>query len=575
MLYLAEVKKTKGFMGSKTEIKLLACERNDRSWSTVPGEELVPADELSNFNDGTLVVVNLGNNRTIQGSPEIATNRLLTVLQNFSRLMDKSKSQEEEIEQWRQSLTYQADELNRRQEEMNSRLDQIEETEAELQKLQDEKLAFEKLKAEADEIKAEFARKQTELEGAWQQLRGEQQRLANLQEETDGQGLSPAIATKIQQILVQCQSNNAPTDEVRTQLGELLDELTQQEELFQTFAQYPQQLQELETQLAAIATQVQTETTNVEERRQALENAKTQLQIQRQLLQAKQSHLNQLATSRQRQEDMQDLLNNLAAGMGGIEHYGVDLAAIEAMPLGELETTVEKLRDDLDKLVRFVNDQEEELTLQHEAVGEIKASLATVEPDNVMELQELEEELRDEEEKLGMLNQTLVGQRRTLRERQGALQQHLRILKRRQGIIEVEAEQNIDLSPAIAYLEDYQEEDETQKQKLEAEIEAMHHTIQQLENILMPQERELAQQQKDLEQKQAEYEAKQREQAQLQGKIQLYQGELLPLKDTLEQIIQSLRTLENSIHQFLKVNEQQQQLAQELEQTMAEATHSP
>ncbi|ACA99372.1 conserved hypothetical protein [Picosynechococcus sp. PCC 7002] len=553
MLYLAEVKKTKGFMGSKTEIKLLACERNDRSWSTVPGEELVPADELSNFNDGTLVIVNLGNNRTIQGSPEIATNRLLTVLQNFSRLMDKSKSQEEEIEQWRQSLTYQADELNRRQEEMNSRLDQIEETEAELQKLQDEKLAFEKLKSEADEIKAEFARKQAELEGAWQQLRGEQQRLANLQEETDGQGLSPAIATKIQQILVQCQSNNAPTDEVRTQLNELLDELTQQEELFQTFAQYPQQLQELETQLAAIATQVQTETKRW-----------TIAEI-----------LNQLATSRQRQEDMQDLLNNLAAGMGGIEHYGVDLAAIEAMPLGELETTVEKLRDDLDKLVRFVNDQEEELTLQHEAVGEIKASLATVEPDNVMELQELEEELRDEEEKLGMLNQTLVGQRRTLRERQGALQQHLRILKRRQGIIEVEAEQNIDLSPAIAYLEDYQEEDETQKQKLEAEIEAMHHTIQQLENILMPQERELAQQQKDLEQKQAEYEAKQREQAQLQGKIQLYQEELLPLKDALEQIIQSLRTLENLIHQFLKVNEQQQQLAQELEQTMTEATHSP
>jgi len=553
VLYLAEVKKTKGFMGSKTEIKLLACERNDRSWSTVPGEELVPADELSNFNDGTLVIVNLGNNRTIQGSPEIATNRLLTVLQNFSRLMDKSKSQEEEIEQWRQSLTYQADELNRRQEEMNSRLDQIEETEAELQKLQDEKLAFEKLKSEADEIKAEFARKQAELEGAWQQLRGEQQRLANLQEETDGQGLSPAIATKIQQILVQCQSNNAPTDEVRTQLNELLDELTQQEELFQTFAQYPQQLQELETQLAAIATQVQTETKRW-----------TIAEI-----------LNQLATSRQRQEDMQDLLNNLAAGMGGIEHYGVDLAAIEAMPLGELETTVEKLRDDLDKLVRFVNDQEEELTLQHEAVGEIKASLATVEPDNVMELQELEEELRDEEEKLGMLNQTLVGQRRTLRERQGALQQHLRILKRRQGIIEVEAEQNIDLSPAIAYLEDYQEEDETQKQKLEAEIEAMHHTIQQLENILMPQERELAQQQKDLEQKQAEYEAKQREQAQLQGKIQLYQEELLPLKDALEQIIQSLRTLENLIHQFLKVNEQQQQLAQELEQTMTEATHSP
>lgn len=551
-------------MGGKTEIKLLACERNDRSWSPVPGEELVAAEELNTFNDGALVIVNLGNNRAIQGAPEVATSRILTVLQNFSRLMEKSKSQEEEIEQWRQSLTYQADELNRRQEEMNARLEQIEETEGELQKLQEEKLAFEKLKAEADEIKAEFARKQAELEGAWQHLRGEQQRLATA--EATGQGIDPAIASKLRYLLSQTQGDLEATEALRTKLNDLIQALTYQIGIFQSLDQYEQQLQDLDKQLGAIATQVETESSNLKEKRQALDNAKTQLQVQRQLFQSKQSYLNHIETSRQRQEDMQDLLNNLAVGAGGINHYGVDLGAIETMPLGELETVVEKLRVDLDKLVRFVNDQEEELTLQHETVGELKEAIAAANPDNVLALQELEEELKDEQEKLGMLNQTLVGQRRTLQERQGVLQQHLRILKRRQGIVEVEPAQTIDLSPAIAYLEDYQGEDETQKQQLEAEIEAMARTIQQLESLLLPQERELAQQEADLEKKRSEYQTKQLERAQIQGKLQVYQDQLVPLTDILEQGISSLHNIDTLIEKFVSISKQQQELAQDLEQ---------
>ena len=116
MLYLAEVKKqTRGFMsGSRTEIKLLACQHNDQTWSPVPGEEVIALDEFDQMGEGSLLMVNLGNNRQIQGEPQTAAPELVRQLQKLSRLSEKLKTQQEEIEQWKQSLTYQSQELARR-----------------------------------------------------------------------------------------------------------------------------------------------------------------------------------------------------------------------------------------------------------------------------------------------------------------------------------------------------------------------------------------------------------------------------------------------------------------------------
>ncbi len=49
MLYLAEVKKqTKGFIGGyKTELKLLACQHKDQTWSAIPGEDILTYDETN------------------------------------------------------------------------------------------------------------------------------------------------------------------------------------------------------------------------------------------------------------------------------------------------------------------------------------------------------------------------------------------------------------------------------------------------------------------------------------------------------------------------------------------------
>jgi DNA repair exonuclease SbcCD ATPase subunit len=162
VLYLAEVKKqTRGFIGgSRTEIKLLAFQHNDQTWSPVPGEEVVDLEELDQVGEGTLLMINLGNNRQIQGKAEPAAPELVRQLQKLSRLSEKLKTQQEETEQWKQSLTYQSQELTRREMEMESRLEQLEEVERELSQIE---------------------RRRKEADSAWERVEQTEQQLHDLQ----------------------------------------------------------------------------------------------------------------------------------------------------------------------------------------------------------------------------------------------------------------------------------------------------------------------------------------------------------------------------------------------------------
>ena len=102
MLYLAEIQQqNKRFMGGlETTLKLIACQRNDRSWNAVSNESIT-TESADDFGQGALVVVNLGANRQIQGKIELASQTILSVLKNFSRLLEKNQEQEQEIEQWK------------------------------------------------------------------------------------------------------------------------------------------------------------------------------------------------------------------------------------------------------------------------------------------------------------------------------------------------------------------------------------------------------------------------------------------------------------------------------------------
>lgn len=103
MLYLAEVKKQKKrFLGRwATELKLLAVQNTNQRWKALPGEEKIPAEEAQDLGDGALVIVNIDKNQKIQGTLEPAARQVVRVLQNFSALVEKSKDQEEKIEQWK------------------------------------------------------------------------------------------------------------------------------------------------------------------------------------------------------------------------------------------------------------------------------------------------------------------------------------------------------------------------------------------------------------------------------------------------------------------------------------------
>jgi serine/threonine protein phosphatase PrpC len=222
----------------------------------------------------------------------------------------------------------------------------------------------------------------------------------------------------------------------------------------------------------------------------------------------------------------------------------IDLEKLENIPLPNLETIVESLKKDLEKVARFVSDQEEELGWQCKAVEELEVKMSQV---NDFERFTLEQELADEKEAKKMLDQTLVGQRRSLKERHQVLLQHSRVLKRRQGIVDFDFEsaiQDIDLTPIKQILEQQQQEQQQQQQQLNSEVNQIKLNIQEL-IAKLEQERTLKSQ---LEQEIAQLQDKRHElnlqTAATQFQIDFYQHELQPLQDTLDQINHQVTEME-------------------------------
>jgi polysaccharide biosynthesis transport protein len=119
-----------------------------------------------------------------------------------------------------------------------------------------------------------------------------------------------------------------------------------------------------------------------------------------------------------------------------IPEVSVDKQALEDIPLDQFQATVVSLQKDWLKSERFVKEQEEELTAQSQTVREIQEKLHTAGEYHRHAASEyqrlsLEIQLVDEEERKRLLDKTLMGQRRRLREKQEILSQYLRVLAKR------------------------------------------------------------------------------------------------------------------------------------------------
>jgi chromosome segregation ATPase len=377
VLYLAEVQRKTGFIGSgKADFKLLACQRGD-TWTGVPGDETIAAPDDASYNAGALVMVELSNNRQITRHYD-AGRPLVGILQNFSNQSKKSKSQEEEIEQWKQSLTFQSQELNRRELELETRQEQVEEAEADLEKLEAQRQEIETSQQELDQLKEELERKHQELQGAWDHLNGEIRRFEERQEDaSQNAGLDEAQSHQLNEALERLTNAVTPTEGLRDQLNLAYDIVNQQQSLLSERQQSLEaQQQELEERRGQLQQEIETLTGHWQgwhEAETTLNSRKTDLKVQQQTLANKQAHVQTLSQQLQLQSNLYQQVYELLNTSDKVRLSDkVDVAALDALPLDELQKVVTDLEKDLGKVSRFVNDQEEELKLEQEAIDELK-----------------------------------------------------------------------------------------------------------------------------------------------------------------------------------------------------------
>jgi chromosome segregation ATPase len=149
-----------------------------------------------------------------------------------------------------------------------------------------------------------------------------------------------------------------------------------------------------------------------------------------------------------------------------------------------------------------------------------------------------------------MLDQTLVGQRRSLRERHQVLLQHSRVLKRRQGIVDFDLEstiQDIDLTPIKQTLEQQHHELQQQQQQLDSEATQSQQNIQELTLKLEQQQTQQSQLEQEINQLQNKLHELNFQTAAMQSQIDFYQHQLQPLQDNLEQINHQVAEMEKSL----------------------------
>ncbi|YAF96903.1 MAG: pilus motility taxis protein HmpF [Nodularia sp. CChRGM 3473] len=574
MLYLAEVQKQKGGLlsgGAKTELKLLACQRTDQNWSTV-SEEVIAAEDASKLNDGALVLVELNPNRQVQRIQE-AGRPLVNILQNFSRQLEKFKLKEDEIDQWKESLTFQAQEMNRREMDMEARLEQLQQMEEEFQRLETQKQEVETSHEQISQLQAEIERNRQELEGAWEHLRGEQRRLEECQADfQQGMVLDEEQSRVMSELLDRLSNKVAPTETVREHLNlafELVE--TQQANLNPHWEKLEQQ--------KTVATQQQEEIDRLwesfsdrqnawQQAQDSLEQQIAQLKINTTILVSKEDYVRIVKEQLQHQEELHQQIHALAATSGNVVlSQKVDVEALEKMPLEELQKIVQDLLDKLEIDSTFVQDQEQELKYKQESIEEIENKIKEA-PDK--DQINLEMELADEKDLYQMLNETLVGQRRNLLQRQKLIKQHQNILLRRQGQTVNNTEENnqIDFGPILLQIETQRQQQSQELQKLEHEIEQMRAAIEMDQGMIDNQTHDQQNKQQELKEIEEKLLSLRATTAECWVRVNLYQETLQPIQDTLESLRHKIQGIAESLAQVQETGDYQLQTINEMRQTL-------
>lgn len=133
MYYLAKVSRA-SFLGGAT-LQLLAKQIKDYLWERLPQEREIETDLVVGFNEGTLVLAQMNEAGNQVTAVEDATAWVMGLVDAFLVRGITPEFLEQEVEraeQWRQSLTLQSQEVERRALETAARRNEIQELEKNL-----------------------------------------------------------------------------------------------------------------------------------------------------------------------------------------------------------------------------------------------------------------------------------------------------------------------------------------------------------------------------------------------------------------------------------------------------------
>ncbi|MGL5195555.1 MAG: pilus motility taxis protein HmpF [Chroococcales cyanobacterium] len=564
MLYLAEVQKQKSGFGlgsGKAELKLLACQRGEQSWTAVPGSETIPADDANNLNAGTLVLVDLSPNKQIKGNIEEAANRLVSILQGFSRGQEKIKTKEEEIEQWMQSLTYQSQELQRRETELQVREEEIAQLESQREEIQGSS-------EEAQRIRDELQTKQQELDAALEKLQSEKQSMeAQLAESQQSVKLDEGLATHIQELLDYLTQTTAPTASLGEQIAVVLEQISSQQtvldEHWQRLEQYRSQAQVEEQEADAKQQELARLRQEWEQNQGDLAEAHSQLKLLEKTLSIQHNQANTLDAQVKNQVLLREQLVQLSEMFEQVAVVTkVDIEALERMPIEELQGLAQNLQQDLDKIFQFVNSQEDELKSQRETIQELEQQLANA---NDSDRWNIQRNLTDEQEAYQMLDQTLVGQRRNLRERQETLTQHQAVLARRQGHGDgtpIKPAQPLD--PVLAQIDQQKQTWDEELAQIKQEIDRTRQSLEEVQGQVSDRATQMDGKRQAIEQLEAQLAQLRSSAAQLRGRVTTYEEMLQPLQDKLNELKAKLEEVSSLLTQVQETEGHQQQAVSQM-----------
>ena len=138
MLHLAQVQQNQ--ISDEPELRILATQDSENSWSLINKEQILPSPHGKGLSEGLLVLVETDDQKGITNI-QSAKNWVLDFVEKYLTLgITPSFLQQESarIEEWRQDLTLQSQDLGRRQWEMEARREQIQTLEEEIKQKKQE-----------------------------------------------------------------------------------------------------------------------------------------------------------------------------------------------------------------------------------------------------------------------------------------------------------------------------------------------------------------------------------------------------------------------------------------------------